>query len=285
MEQKPVDGYEVLAPPSADIAQRYLDEAAAVATRRERTVDRRALAWLQIVNAVATAAYLAVLAFALRADSVLASQTIVFSFLLWVQLASGMAQRSGMQRRPSWSKWPALLAGGLLVATALVVFGFAVWAPGFPAIGVLIPPALVLVGLGGYGAVQLARASGDVRPPRSHPQPLSRVIRWGTILVGVALGVLMTLASAPDGGLASVLVMLVLLMLFIWMFAFSSDLGLPAIGASWRWPHLAIFAVAVSALSGAVLLPVPLDAGALAGAAVIILFVAVSFVPGRDLRD
>jgi len=34
-----------------------------------------------------------------------------------------------------------------------------------------------------------------------------------------------------------------------------------------------------------VLLPVPLDAGALAGAAVIILFVAVSFVPGRDLRD
>ena len=198
MEQKPVDGYEVLAPPSADIAQRYLDEAAAVATRRERKVDRRALAWLQIVNAVATAAYLAVLAFALRADSVLASQTIVFSFLLWVQLASGMAQRSGMQRRLSWSTWPALLAGGLLVATALVVFGFAVWAPGFPAIGVLIPPALVLVGLGGYGAVQLARASGDVRPPRSHPQPLSPVVRWGTILVGVALGVLMTLAS-PAG--------------------------------------------------------------------------------------
>lgn len=285
MEQKPVDGYEVLAPPSADIAKRYLDEAEAVATRRELTVDRRALAWLQIVNAVATAAYLAVLAFALRADSVLASQTIVFSFLVWVQLASGMAQRSGMQRRPSWSNWPMLVAGGLLVTVALVVFGFAVWAPGFPAIGVLIPPALVLFGLGGYGAAQLARASGEVRPPRSRPQPLSRVIRWGTILVGVALGVLITLASAPNGVLASVLVMLVLLMLFVWMFAFSSDLGLPAIGASWRWPHLTVFAISVSALSAVVLLPITFDGGALAGASVIILFVAVSFVPGRDLRD
>jgi hypothetical protein len=285
MEQKPVDGYEVLAPPSADIAQRYLEEAAAVAARRERTVDRRALAWLQIVNAVATAAYLAVLALAVRGDSVLASQTIVFAFLVWVQLASGMAQRSGMQRRLSWSRWPVLLAGGLLIAVALVVFGFVIWAPGFPAIGVMIPSSLVLFGLSGYGAVQLARASDDVRPPRSHPRPLSRVIRWGTILVGVALGVLIMLASAPDGVLSSVLVMLVLLMLFIWMFAFSSDIGLPAIGASWRWPQLIAFAVSVSALAAIVLLDIPIDGGVPAGASVIVLFVAVSFLPGRDLRD
>ncbi|WP_311257539.1 hypothetical protein [Microbacterium sp. WCS2018Hpa-9] len=285
MEQKPVDGYEVLAPPSANIAQRYLEEAAAVATRRERAVDRRALAWLQIVDAVATAAYLAVLALALRGDNVLASQTFVFSFLVWVQLASGMAQRSGMKRRFSWSRWPMLLAGGLLMAVALVVFGFAVWAPGFPAIGVLIPSALVLLGLGGYGAVQLARASDDVRPPLSQSRALSRVVRWGTILVGVALGVLIMLASAPGGVLTSTLVMLVLLMLFVWMFAFSTDIGLPAIGASWRWPQLAAFAVSISALAAVVLLPIPVGGGVLAGAAMIALFVAVSFMPGRDLRD
>lgn len=285
MEQKPVDGWEVLEPPSVDVAQKYLDEADAVATRRERAVDRRALARLQIVNAVATAAYLAVMTLVLRGESALASQTILFSFLVWVQLASGIAQRSGMQRRLSWSRWPELLAGGLLVAAVLVVFCFAIWAPGFPAIGALIPSGLVLFGLGGYGAVQLVRAAGDVRPPRSHPRPLSRLARWGTILVGVAIGVLIMLASAPDGVLASVLVLLVVLVLVMWMFAFSTDLGLPAIGASWRWPQLTAFAVSVSALASVVLLAIPIDAGALVGASVIGLFVAVSFMPGRDLRD
>ncbi|MDN3443345.1 cation transporting ATPase C-terminal domain-containing protein [Microbacterium sp. APC 3901] len=285
MEQKPVDGWEVLEPPSVDIAQKYLDEADAVATRRERAVDRRALARLQIVNAVATAAYLAVITLVLRGDSALASQTILFSFLVWVQLASGIAQRSGMRRRFSWSRWPELLAGGLLVAVVLVVFCLAIWAPGFPAVGALIPSALVLFGLGGYGAVQLVRASGDVRPPRSHPRPLSRLARWGTILVGVAVGVLIMLASAPDGVLASVLVLLVVLVLATWMFAFSTDLGLPWIGASWRWPQLAVFGVAVSALASVVLLAIPIAGGALVGASVITLFVAVSFVPGRDLRD
>lgn len=285
MEQTPVDGWEVLEPPSVDIAQKYLDEADAVATRRERAVDRRALARLQIVNAVATAAYLAVMTLVLRGDSALASQTILFSFLVWVQLASGIAQRSGMQRRFSWSRWPELLAGGLLVAVVLVVFCFAIFAPGFPAIGALIPSALVLFGLGGYGAVQLVRASGDVRPPPSHPRPLSGVARWGTILVGVAIGVLTLLASAPDGVLASILVLLVVLVLVMWMFAFSTDLGLPAIGASWRWPQLAVFAVSASALASVVLLGIPIDGGALVGASVIALFVAVSFVPGRDLHE
>lgn len=285
MEQKPVDGWEVLEPPSVDIAQKYLDEADAVATRRERAVDRRALARLQIVNAVATAAYLAVMTLVLRGDNGLASQTILFSFLVWVQLASGIAQRSGMQRRFSWSRWPEVLAGVLLVAVVLVVFCFAIFAPGFPGIGALIPSALVLFGLGGYGAVQLVRASGDVRPPHSHPRPLSRVARWGTILVGVAIGALTLLASAPDGVLASVLVLLVVLVLVMWMFAFSTDLGLPAIGASWRWPQLAGFGVSVSALASVVLLEIPVDGGALVGASVIALSVAVSFVPGRDLRD
>lgn len=284
MEQKPVDGWEVLEPPSVDVAQKYLDEADAVATRRERAVDRRALARLQIVNAVATATYLAVMTLVLRGDSALASQTILFSFLVWVQLASGIAQRSGMQRRFSWSRWPELLAGGLLVAVVLVVFCFAIWAPGFPALGTLIPSALVLFGLGGHGAVQLVRAAGDVRPPRSHPRPLSRLARCGTILVGVAIGVLIMLASAPDGVLASVLVLLVVLVLVMWMFAFSTDLGLPAIGASWGWPQLTAFAVSVSALASVVLLAIPIDAGALVGASVIGLFVAVSFMPGRDLR-
>lgn len=286
MEQTPVQGQEALAPPSADIAQRYLDEAAAVVHRRGHVVDRRALARLHIANAVITAAYLVAMAAALRGDAGGTSQVILFSFLLWGQLVSGMAQHSGMQWRLTASRWPLLLAGGVLIVAALIVFGFVVWDPEVPAVGIWIPAALVLFGFGGYGAVQLARASGGPHPPRSHPAPLPRGARWGTVLVGIAIGVLAMRGSAPDGVLTSVLMLLVVLMLVAWMVAARTEMGLPTVGASWRWPHLAAFAASVCALSLVVLLDgVPVVLGVLSGLGIIALLTAVSFVPGRDLRD
>lgn len=286
MEQKPVQGHEALPPPSADIARQYLDEADAAVNRRARAVDRRSLAWLQLVNAVTTSVYLVALATAIRGHGGVTPQVFVFSFLMWGQLSTGMAQRSGMQLRLTWSRWPALVAGGALTIAALVVFGFAIFDPGFPAIGVWIPAVLILVGFGGYGAVQLARASGDPRPTRSTPKPLPRGIRWGTICVGVALGVMTMVGSAPDGLLVSTLLLLVLLMTFAWLVAARSEMGLPAIGASWRWPHLVAFAVAAGALTLLVLLDgVPIGLGFVGGLGIIALFIAVSFIPGRDLRD
>ncbi len=286
MEQKPIHGHEAIAPPSADVAQRYLDEADAVKHRRGRVVDRRALAWLQIANAAVTAVYLVALVTAIRGHGGVTPQVFVFSFLVWGQLSTGMAQRSGMQLRLTWSRWPILLAGGALTVVVLVVFGFAVFYPGFPEIGVWIPAVLMLVGFGGYGAVQLALASGDPRPPRSMPKPLPRAMRWGTICVGVALGVMAMLGSAPDGVLASTLLLLVVLMTFVWLVAARSEMGLPAVGASWRWPHQLAFAAAGCALALLVLLDgVPIGLGFVGGLGIIALFVAVSFVPGRDLRD
>ncbi|WP_194764219.1 hypothetical protein [Microbacterium sp. UFMG61] len=286
MDQTPVQGQEALAPPSADIAQRYLDEADAVVHRRGRVVDRRAQARLHIANAVITAAYLVAMAAALRGDGGGTSQVILFSFLLWGQLASGMAQRSGVQWRLTASRWPLLLAGGVLIVAALVVFGFVVWDPEVPAIGMWIPAALVLFGFGGYGAVRLARASGDPHTPRSHPAPLPRGARWGTVLVGIVIGVLAMLGSAPDGVLTSVLILLVVLMLVAWMAAARTEMGLPTVGASWRWPHLAAFAASACTLSLVVLLDgVPVVVGVLGGLGIIALLTAVSFVSGRDLRD
>lgn len=286
MDQKPVDGYEVLAPPSADIAQRYLDEAEAVATRLERSADRRALAWLQIANAVAIAAYLIAMAAAIRSDGVGTYQVILFSFLMWGQLASGMAQRNGMQWRMTRSRWPVMLAGGVLIVAALVVFGFVAFDPDFPVVGMLAPAVIVLIGFGGYGTAQLMRASGDPRAPRASHAPMSRAARWGTALVGVAVGLLTMLGSAPEGVVTSVLLLLVVLMILAWGVASRSEMGLPAIGASWRWPHLVAFAVSACAQSLLVLLDgVPVHLGVLSGAGIVVLFVAVSFVPGRDLRD
>lgn len=286
MEQKPVDGHEALAPPSADIAQKYLEEAEAVATRLERSADRRALAWLQIANAVATAAYLIAMAAAIRSDGAGTYQVILFSFLIWGQLASGIAQRNGMQWRMTRSRWPALLAGGLLILTALVVFGFVVFDPAFPVAGMLVPALIVLIGFGGYGTAQLMRASGDSRAPRASHAPMSRAARLGTVLVGVAVGLLTMLGSAPAGVVTSVILLLVVLMILAWGVASRSELGLPAVGASWRWPHLVAFAVSACALSMLVLLDgVPAILGVVSGVGIILLFVAVSFMPGRDLRD
>lgn len=286
MEHQPVQGQELLAPPSADIAQRYLDEADAVAIRRERSVDRRGLAWLQIVNALVTAVYLIALAVAIRSDVSGTYQVILFGFLLWGQLASGAAQRSGMQWRMTWSRWPVLVAGGALLAAALVIFGLVAFDPDFPVIGMVVPAALVVVGFGGYGVVQLVRASGEVQRLPAARSRLSRGARWGTILVGVAVGLLMMLGSAPDGVLTSILILLVVLMLFAWIVAARREVGLQTVGASWRWPHFVIFGAASCGLSLVVLVDdLPVLGGVVGGVGVIALFVAVSFVPGRDLRD
>lgn len=288
MQQKPIPGHDALVPPDADIARRYLAAADAVVERRGRAVDRRALAGLQIANAVITAGYLVAFALVIRQSDVLASQVILFTFLVWGQLASGMAQRNGMQWRWSASRWPLILGEVVVLVGAVVVFGLVALDPGLPVGVVLIPAGIVLVGIGGYGVVQLFRAAGDARSPRPPRVTLPAPIRWGTLLLGVALGVLTMLAGAPDDVLRSVISLLVMLVLLAWIVAFNTPVGLPAIGASWRWPHVAAFLLAAG-------IPVALVlgggggsasglAGVVGGVVVIVLFVLVSFVPGREGR-
>ncbi|NJI58707.1 hypothetical protein HCX50_04625 [Microbacterium oxydans] len=288
MEQKPIPGQDALVPPDADLAQQYLAAADAVAGRRDRAIDRRALAWLQILNAVVTAAYLVAFALVLRNDDVIASQMILFTFLVWGQLASGMAQRNGMQWRMTRSRWPVILGGGVLLAAAVVMFGFVSLDTTLPVGWVLLPAGMVLLGIGGYGVAQLIRASGDPHRPRPAWTPLPVAVRWGTVLVGAALGVLTMLAGAPDDVLRSVITLLVMMMLLAWIVAFNTPLGLPSVGAAWRWPHVATFFVAACIPVGLALGEESLGdrgvAGLLGGVVVILLFALVSFVPGRESR-
>ncbi|MFJ4174118.1 hypothetical protein [Microbacterium sp. NPDC089696] len=287
MEQKPVAGHEALAQPDADIAQRFLDEADAVAQRRERTIDRRALAWLQIANTGILAVYLLVFATQLRADGGLA-QVLVFAFLVWGQLSSGMAQRWGMQRRLTRAHWPLILGGGVLLAAVLVLMFAAVFVPSFPVLPLYASVGLLALGFGGYAAAGLIRARRDPRPPVAPSAPLDRAARWGTILVGVTFGALTALAAAPEDVLRTVLLLLVVLGVAVWLFASDTEIGLSEIGAVWRWPHVVAVAVAGVALVGVVMLDLGArglsSVGVSLGAVVLVLFVAVSFAQGHPRR-
>lgn len=289
MEQNPVPGQAALVPPDAAIAQRYLDEARAVVARREEAVDRRALAWLQIANSVIVAVYLTAFAWVAQNAGSLVPQVLLFTFLTWSQLATGMAQRSGMQWRMTRARWPIVVGAAVVLVVALVVFWFAIWDRDVPLAVMLIPGALVVTGLGGYGVVQLLRAPKVPRPAQPVLVPLPRSTRGGTILLGVAIGILILLIGAPEGVITSVLFLLMILLLLAWMLAARSEFGLPGIGAVWRWPHLLAFGVAAAALLTLVVIhSIGAGAGlpvtALAGAGALALLVAVSFVPGRDHR-
>lgn len=290
MDQNSVPGQPALAPPDAGVAQRYLVQADAVASRRDQVVDRRAQAWLVIANGAITAVYLVAFSVLVRQENGLAPQLVLFTFLLWAQLSNGMAQRNGMQWRLTASRSPVIVAAALMMIAALVLFGFAVWAASPTPLLMLAPGAIVLVGLGGYGVIQLVRASRDPEPPRSPRRPMPRELRVGTTLVGVAIGSLTALGGAPDGVLATVMILLIVLMLVVWIVAARSAMGLPAIGAAWRWPHIVTFALSALTLLSVVLT----DGGSratgmvvsgIAGLCVVAVFAAVSFVPGRGRRE
>jgi hypothetical protein len=258
-----------------------------VAERRAAAVDRRALGRLTLLNAVVLAAYFVAFAVVARRGDPLLTQMIVYTLLVWGQVASGLAQRQGVQWRPSRARWP-LLAGGI----ALFVVAFAVLVaaglnPDLPFLFALIPAGLVLCGFGGYGISQLVSAAraGDQRPSRSAPVPLSLPARWGTVLVGVSMAILCLLSTAPDDVLRGVLVLLMAMLLLTWIAAYRSDIGLPAVGASWRWPHLLAFGVAAGVLVwSATRGPDALGAGMIGGLVVLVLFIGVALVPGAGRR-
>ena len=287
MDQKPVAGQDPLEQPDAGIAQRFLDEADAVAERRDRTVNCRALAWLQIANTTVLSVYLLVFCTLLRSEGGLA-QVLVFAFLVWGQISSGMAQRWGMQRRLSRSRWPLFVGGGILVAIAFGLMLAAVFVPSFPVVPVYVSIGLFALSFGGYAVAGLIRARRDPRPQASPRMPLDPAARWGTILVGAAFGALVALAGAPDDVLRAILLLFVVLGIAVWLFASGTELGLSEIGAVWRWPHVLAVAVAGGVLVGVVLL----DLGARGlssvavglGAVVLAVFVAVSFAQGYARR-
>lgn len=289
MEHEPLAGQARLTPPDADMARQYLKQAEAIVERRERVVDRRAGAWLAIVNAGIIAGYLAVvtLGFRQRVPSV-EFQALLIPILLWAQISTGISARGDRgPRTPAWRRM-VTFGGAAVLVTALAVFTLIVLYESISPRWMLLPIALVLGGFGGYGVVRLVRASRGPRPLPPVRAALTPGVRGGTMLVGVVLGSVCALSAVPDEVLRSVLLFLGLLALIAWFAASGTVIGLPLIGASWRWPHILALTISVGvllvlrvpALDGVVLAPASY---LLAGLGMIVTFVLVSAVSGRDL--
>lgn len=289
MDQTPITGQGPLVPPDAEMARQYLAEAAAVTERRDRAVDRRALARLQIINAAATAVFLIASVILLRRPEGGGAQALLFGFLLYSQVMSGIAQRSGLQWRFTRERAPVVIVGAVVMVIVIAAFGLAVFVPSLPRAATVLPGVLVLGVFGGFGAVQLVRAPREPLGQKVPRVPLPRAARVGMFAVGILFGALLALASAPAGAITSTLLLLIAVCVLAWLAASSTDFGLPALGALWRWPHEVGLAIAVILLLGLTLLDLGGEGGAttgaLAGGAVVLLFVALSFVPGRGERD
>lgn len=289
IDHQAVAGREALAPPDVDTARQYLTRAEAIVEQRERVVDRRAAAWLTIGTAVFVAAYLllAVHGFRQEVPSV-EIQSLLVPLLVLSQISTGIAQRGDRGPRRSASRRLLTVGGVVIAGGVLIVFFLILVNPSISTSWILLPILAVLLGDGGRGVVRLIRASRGPRPLPAVRTPLTDGARWGTIAVGVLLGAVCAVSAVPDAALASFLLFVSLLALLAWISMSSTGIGLPLLGASWRWPH--ILALAVSAVVFLALRLPAIDGVAVApatflvvGLGIVLMFVVVSMIPGRDL--
>lgn len=290
VQQQAASGREALTPPDADTARHYLAQAEAIVERRERVADRRAAAWLSIANAVFVAAYLFIAAVGFRREvPSVEFQSLLVPLLVLSRISTGLTRRGDRGPRWSTSRRLTTVAGVVVAVGSLIVFILILANPRISTTWILLPVVAILLGFGGHGIVRLLRASHGPRPLPSVRAPLTVGARWGTILVGVLLGAVCAVSAATDETLRSVLLLMLLLVVLAWFTASGTAIGLPRLGASWRWPHVLALAVAVAALlvlripaiDGVVVAPVTF---LLTGFAIALMFAVASTIPGRDLH-
>lgn len=287
MEQRPIPGHDPLPPPTADLARAYLDEIRMVVERREAIIDRRRMARLACAEAIVLAAYLTLMMFSF--GNAVSSPFLVLVALLfvWLQLSAELRESYGGQPRLSGTSQRVYLAFGLLAALAAVV---GVW---MQMVGVELPvlvrfiPGVLLLAMYGGRAVRDLRRAPEALPKER--VPFTTGARYATAGLGLVIGLGVWATASDDSTLASIFAPLLMVLLLGWSLAAYVTNKIPALGASWRWPQWAAFALGGAVLATVMMLAMHTDllteALVVSGAVgVAVLFAVVAFVGGRDDR-
>lgn len=286
VEQKPIAGAPPLDPPSADLARQYLDEADAVAHRREAHLDRRGMAVLRLWETIVLAVYLTVFMFAFGAAGGSTPVMLLFvAFFPWIQFSAELRASFGFQargardvRRYAW--WAAIVVGAFLLALVLQM----VW--GELPLWMRLAPGLLCVLLLGPAAVREIRQSTRGEP--REPVALPRSARLATIALGLLLASTVGIIALGDALTAVIWALLPMLAVLTWAIGRQISARLPELGSLWRWPQWTSYGVSSVLIIVFILLRVhgvQVDTGvAIAGAALIVLlFTGSAFLRGRDV--
>ena len=287
MDQKPMEGAEPFAAPSAEAAHAYIAEYEAVQMRRENLLDRRRIARFAVIEAVVIAVYLTVGAFTTVTDS----RFIVCLgiFLLWLQLSAERRESIGataapgvtISRRRPWS-----IVAVVLVSIVLIVVYIAVLLEPVPMVLRFLPGLLALIAFGAPAVRAL------IRSPRIADPVRRRALTWNeriaTMAVGAAMSGMILFVLWAQGDLSLISTGALVFMigyLALWCIGRISS-RMPALGAVWAGAQWATFAASAVLLTAVLLVPDAMVGHAVAVAIVAVgilaAFIAASFRSGLD---
>ncbi|MGM7678018.1 hypothetical protein [Microbacterium sp. A94] len=288
MEQRPVDGHDPLAPPTADIAQAYLDELSAVQSRREEHVDRRGAAWLALAEAITISVYVTIAGFAIGMTSANSAFLIVLAlFLLWTQLGNERREELGGINRSRARTWVAGIGIGALMIIFLLGRLVAALVGGEIPLVIYFLPGLIALAVVGVPAVRDIRAFRPVGEQPRH-RHLTTPERWATVTIGVIMAGSIWVLGVGSELLILTLAPVLMFAYLAWWVAGRISERLPVLGAVWAWPQWLAFilgGVAVTATISVQLLGLAASASTfapLAAVVILLVFVASAFMDGRD---
>ncbi len=287
MDQKPIRGRESLEAPTPEIARLYLDEARTAGERSADRIDRRGVLLQDIVAQVTLAVLVTAYLLVAREKGAAAIQPLVFFVLVAGQIATGAGERGGMRWKDPRDRPMRVVALILFGAAMLGAIVLLLVAPRAVPIGVYAIPGLILiVGLAVPAARGLLRAPkrpGAAEPTRA---TLPTATRVATMCLGLQLGFTAVAVGMPESGPTAFLSVVIVLIFAAWLFAWRTEGGPATMGLWWGSAQHAVLLGSAVLVGGLGVAAAYTDAvgpwtAVAGGAATLIAYVLVSFLPGR----
>lgn len=286
MDQKPIRGHEPLEAPTPEIARLYLDEARIAGERSDGRIDRRDVLLQDIVAQITLAVLVTAYLLVARERGAAAIQPLVFFVLVAGQIATGAGERGGTRWKDPRGRPVRIVALVLFGAAMLGAIVLLLVAPRAVPVGVYAIPGLVLVlGLAVPAARGLWRAP-KVETAETTRAALPTATRVATMCLGLQLGFTAVAVGMPESGPAAFLSVVIVLIFAAWLFAWRTEGGPATMGLWWGPAQQAVLLGSAVLVGGLGVAAAYTDAvgpwtAVACGAATLIAYVLVSFLPGR----